>query len=45
MNLEINSFSVYMNKSKFDEREYCEEVSKVYNTNHDYVEFNEQITR
>ena len=44
MNLEINSFSVYMNKSKFDEREYCEEVSKVYNTNHDYVEFNEQIT-
>lgn len=44
MNLEINSFSVYMSKSKFNEREYCEEVSKVYNTNHDFVEFNEQIT-
>ena len=44
LNLEINSFSVYMNKSKFDERKYCEKVSKVYNTNHDFVEFNEQIT-
>ena len=44
MNLEINSFSVYMNESKFDERKYCEEVSKVFNTNHDYVQFDEQIT-
>ena len=44
MNLEINSFSVYMNNSKFDERKYCEEVSRTYNTNHEFVEFNEQIT-
>ena len=44
MNLEVNSFSVYMNESKFDERKYCEKVSKVYNTNHDYVQFDEQIT-
>tara|TARA_B100000902_G_scaffold44957_1_gene52570 strand:- start:1225 stop:3018 length:1794 start_codon:yes stop_codon:yes gene_type:complete len=44
MNLDINSFSVYMNESKFDERKYSEEVSKVYNTNHDYIQFNDQIT-
>ena len=33
-----------MNESKFDERKYSEEVSKVYGTNHDYVQFNDQIT-
>lgn len=31
---DVNTFSVYMENSKFDEKLYCERVAKFYNTNH-----------
>ena len=41
---EINTFSVYMGGTKFDESIYCEEVSKKFNTNHISIEIKDSLS-
>ena len=40
---EINTFSVYMGSSTYDESKYCEQVSKKFNTNHKSIEIEDSL--
>ena len=40
---EVNTFSVYMGGTEYDERKYCEEVSKKFNTNHISIEIEDSL--
>lgn len=42
-NSKINTFSVYVDDKKYDERKWSSQVSKKYNTNHDFVEISSNI--
>lgn len=43
-NLDVNTFSVYMDNSKYDEKKYCEQVARTFNTNHTSLNISNNLT-